>query len=267
MDHNFKEAFDLGRTTAAPSIPTPTGGLAVFVPQNTQRIDIPPLEMPLPRIRQSVQLHDLDSFIDYVNRFKADGPTRIFAEPGFVAGGASSIKAIFDYHVPGTPDRLAHTASYMPRHSTEWDIWRGICGGVIKQFDFCEFIEENRKDIEEPLAAQLLDIVRTFKVARKVEYDSVTYTSDGSAFLNYSDKVEQQGKSGALPEIMKIGIPVFFRGERFAVHVFVRFKQGNGAVNFSLKLDRADVIEDEAFKGLLSKVEEQTGIKPYLGKV
>jgi uncharacterized protein YfdQ (DUF2303 family) len=266
VDTNFKDAFELGRTTEPHIVQTPNGGFAVIVPEKTTKIDIPPLEQPLTRIRQHAQMHDLTSFIDYVNRFKVDGTTQIFAEPGFIAGGTGCIKAVLDYHQPSTPDRLTHIATYAPRYSTPWQVWTGA-NGTMRQADFAEFIEENRADINEPSAAQLLDLVRMFKASRKVEFDSLTHTSDGSTMLSYSDKVDQQGKSGPMPEIMKLGIPVFFRGQPFLVPVFVRFKLGNGAVAFSLKIDRADVIEDEAFKSLLTTIETATGIKPYLGRV
>lgn len=264
---NFKEAFTLGQTAGVTLHPTPNGGFAAFVPPGTQKIDIPPHEPLLTRIRQHAQLHDLRSFIDYVKQFQLAGTTTIFAEPGFIAGGTGCIKAVFDYHKPDEPNRLSHIATYAPRYSTQWQTWTGACGGAMKQAEFAEFIEENRGDINEPSAAQLLDIVRTFKASKKVDFDSLTYTSDGSALLHYSDKVEQQGKSGPLPEIMRLGIPVFFRDIPYLVGVFVRFRVGTGAVTFQLKMDRADVMEDEAFKQILLSVETETGVKPYLGKV
>lgn len=48
--------------------------------------------------------------------------------------------------------------------------------------------------------------------------------------------------------------------------MFVRYRVGNGAVTFQLKLDRADVIEDAAFQEVMKAVEEQTLTPVYLGR-
>ena len=65
---------------------------------------------------------------------------------------------------------------------------------------------------------------------------------------------------------MTLGIPVYFRGTMYAVPVFVRYRVGNGAVEFQLKLDRADVIEDAAFAELTTEIASACGIEVYLGR-
>lgn len=252
--------------TRAPAHDTPDGGKLVLVPDGYKAERIAPLEPPLPRIRQAVMMHDRDSFTAYVNRYKAEA-TRIFAEPGFLAGGGvAKISATLDYHMPGMADHCAHTATYSPRYSEQWMRWHKAASAPMKQAEFAEFVEEVRGDIVEPDAARLMDIVRTFKASKKVEFDSLVYQSNGDVMLGYDERTEQKGTSGALPEKMKIGIPVYFRGTTFAVPVFVRFKVSGGVVQFQLKIDRADVIEDEAFSELTAKVHETTGIDVYLGR-
>lgn len=249
----------------APSHDTPDGGKIVVIPEGYRAERVAPLDQPLTRIKQAVTLHDRDSFTAYVNRYKSEA-TRIFAEPGFLAGGAARVVATIDYHKPDAADYGVHVVTYSPRYSDQWVRWHKATKEPMKQAEFAEFVEEVRADIVQPEAANLLDIVRSFKASRKTEFDSVVYQPNGSVSLTYDDRTEQKGASGALPEVMKLGIPVYFRGTAYAVPVFVRFKVGSGAVQFSLKLDRADVIEDAAFGELTKQINEATDIDVYLGR-
>ena len=262
------EAMALARA-AAPAHDTADGGKIVIVPHTYRAEKIPPLEPPLPRIRAAVTMHDADSFIAYVNRYKTSA-TRLFAEPGFLAGGAAHVTAVLDYHKPDAADYGAHTVAYQPRYSDQWKRWQSACLKPMAQAEFAEFIEEVRADIHEPSAAQLLDVVRAFKASKKVEFDSVIYQSNGDVRLIYDEWTEQKGTSGVLPEQMKLGIPVYFRGAVYAVPLFVRFrverKGDGGGVQFQLKLDRADVIEDAAFSEVTKLIGEQTLIEVYLGR-
>lgn len=265
VDFPLNDALAAG-AQRAPTHETPDGGMAIVVPPNYRVEKLPPLDAPLTRIRQQVLMHDRDSFVEYVNRFKTPA-TQIFAESGFIAsGGKASISAALDYHEPAKADYLAHNAIYQPRYSEQWARWMAACGQAMKQAEFAEFIEEVRNDIVEPSAAQLYDIVRAFKASKKVEFDSVSYQANGDVRLVYDERTEQKGQSGILPEKMTIGLPVYFRGTPYQIEVFVRYKVGNGGVMFALKIDRADVIEDEAFSELTSAISSATGIKPYLGR-
>lgn len=247
----------------APSHQLPDGGFLVVLPEGYHGERIDPLNPP--RIKQTVIVHDLDSFVAYVNRFKTDD-TRIFAQPGFLNNGVSQVMAVIDYHGAARPDHGGHTVTYSLRYSEQWLRWTNACRTELKQAAFAELIEEARADIVDPNAAVLLDIVRVFKASKKVEFDSVVYQPNGDVKLGYDERTEQKGSSGPLPETMHVGIPVYFRGTGYKVPVFVRYKVGAGSVGFSLKIDRADVIEDTAFTEVVKKISEATSIDAYLGR-
>lgn len=264
MDNNTLETALQVVASRAPSHDLPDGGKLVVIPQGYRAERVDPA-MPA-RIKQAVTLHDLDSFITYVNRFKS-GATQVFAEPGFLAGGQAKVVAVLDYHEPEKADHGQHVATYLPRYSEQWQRWQKACAaGLFKQAQFAEFVEEVRADIVDPDAARLLDIVRTFKASKRVEFDSVVYQPNGDVKLAYDERTEQKGSSGVLPEQMTLGIPVYFRGTGYKVPVFVRYRVEGGAVGFGLKIDRADVIEDAAFGELTAAVKEQTAIGVYLGR-
>lgn len=260
----FTEAYAVGALNRAPQ-GLPDGSMAIVIPKGYEAKVFPPLEKMLLRVRENILLYDADSFIRYLNTYKQQG-TRIFAEPGFLSQTkCARLVAVIDYHT-GTlaPDHAAHVVTYAPRYSDQWSRW--VPGpGAMKQGEFAEFVEENRQDIVAPDAAKLLDIVRAFKASKKVEFNSVVYQTNGDATLVYDEKTEQTGASGPVPEQMKLGIPVYFRGPVYSVPVFVRFKVGSGAVNFLIKPDRADVIEDAAFHEVVKRVTEATGVEAYIG--
>jgi len=282
-----KEIAALGALKDARRIETPDGGFVVPLPAGYGVHKVPPLEQPLLRVRQAVTLHDRDSFIAYVNEFKRP-ISRIFAEPGFLSTtGTPVIKAVLDYHDPDgiagpdgeveaapQPHHAAHVAVYSPRYSDQWLRWQQACTEPLSQVEFAELIEECREDIRQPLAAELLDIVRTFKVSKKTNYDSLVYQRDGSVKLDFSDQVDKSGSAILLPEQMMLGIPVFYRGSMFAVPLFIRFKVNQG-VTFSLKIDRADRFEDEAFiggkhedaAGLAGEIAEATLVPLHIGRL
>lgn len=259
-------AFNAGQSlVASKTIYEDERGRKIYaVPSNTRDIVLEPL---LPKlIAQQIVLHDEPSTITYANRFKTDA-TQIFAEPGFIAeGGKAKVDIIFDYHKPEQAQRGSHAVRYVPRYSDAWMRWIEIeKRGVLGQAEFAELIEECRADIVEPQAAPLLDIVRAFKANRKVEFDSLVYQPNGDLVLAYSDKTEQTGTSGKVPEIMKLGIPVYFGGSAYAVPVFIRYRVSGGTVKFQLKRDRPDLVETDAFDGIVRNIATATGIASYLG--
>lgn len=263
----LKRAFDLGVAANLSAIKAEDGSTAIPLPEGYQLATIPPLEKPLTRIRARAELTDAASFVEYLRLFKQPG-SRIFAQTRAAGAAAASFRAIIDYHKgEGTPDHCAHAAGYAPRYSEQWKRWTAAQAKPMSQMEFAEFIEENRVDIVEPEAATLFDIVRKFKASKKIDYDSVTYQPDGSVMVAYSDKVEAAGRGIAVPERITLGIPVFFKGPPYAVGVLMRYKVGEGAVAFSLKIDRADYIEQDAFDVIAKDVSAATEIPIYMGSV
>lgn len=260
-------------------VDTPDGGHIIVVPEKFTAHKVPPLEPPLTHIKQLVTLHTPQAVIDYVNAYKTSA-TRIFAEPGFLnADGKARVGIAFDYHhanvpivestetTPPAPDRVAHKAVYTPRYSEAWERWVEACAGkVFTQGEFAEFIEETRQDIVEPAAATLLDVVRMFKASKKQDFDSFMHEQSGSVKLHFSSEVQQQG-SVTLPEMMKIGIPVYYRTDRVEMDVFIRFRLVGGKVVFFMKLDRPDRVEEHAFDTLTAGIRDATDVPLHNGRI
>lgn len=225
------------------------------------------------RIEQKPELHTVESFVAYVNTYKTPA-TRLFARVAQGRGVPASFHALFDYHgaaegdAAGKPNHLEHCAKFAPAYAEEWKTWNAAAArGAMKQVEFAEFIEENRRDIRFPDAAVLLDLVSKFKAKKNVDFDSVTYQPNGNIKLEYNEETKPIGPAGqpvTVPETLTIGIPVFFKGAPFEINVFLRYRVDKG-VTFSIKLDRPDYVETSAFDLLAEQVRTETGLEIWLG--
>lgn len=259
-----------------PHVELPGGGKGVFVPPGYKIETFHPDEPILTRIHQTVTFFDLASFLDYVEDFRTP-TTRIFVMPGYLSQDRqTTVTAVLDYHEEtaetddddgthrlfGYPMHCAHVAVYKPRNSTEWLRWTGAA--PMSQAAFAEFIEECRRDITEPSAAMLLDIVSKFKTSKKVEFNSVVHQSNGDVVVGYAEQTDAAG-SVKMPSELKIGIPVFFRGARYEIGVFVRYVIRDQKLAFTLKLDRPDYVEQAAIDEIVSEVSKKFAMPVFCG--
>jgi hypothetical protein len=95
----LNKVFEQGRKSPkAIELPNRDSAIVIRDHDGSDKVHVFPYKEPdLQRIHQSVTLHDAESFIAYVNRFKLS-ETKIFAEPGFISGGMPKMVAVIDYH-------------------------------------------------------------------------------------------------------------------------------------------------------------------------
>lgn len=260
------KAYELGAQGRAPIL-GPDGGQYIALPPDWELEKIPPLEQPLTHVKHTATLYEIDAFIDYVKRFKTEA-TRIFAAPGHLNGGQATVKAVLDFHKDAaTPGHKDHNAVFNPPYSDEWARWAALeKKGNMKQAEWAEMIEENRKDIHHPAAGALLDLIRRFKATKEQSYDSLDYQPDGSYAINWQDKTKGGAGTIPVPEQIVLGIPVYYTGTGYKVEVFMRYRLSEGHLFFHIKRDRPDIIEDAAFKEITSIIQEKTGVTVYLGR-
>jgi uncharacterized protein YfdQ (DUF2303 family) len=264
--------FELGRANQ-PSFQRPDGGLEILVPEGWGTHTIPSLDPALLRVRQQVTMVEAASFITYVNRFKTSNSI-VFGLAGHQSkDNLASFTAVLDYHHEASsnnapkPEHAAHVAIYKPAYSKAWSTWLSV--GVKTQQEFGEFLEENRADVRDPLAAALIDLVNNLKLSKKVDYDSVVNRPNGDILLAFSEKTEQEGSRGnpmGVPKEIKLGLPVYFGGAQYAMTMLMRYRLNAGKVHFQLKADRPDDIEQDAFNELVGGVSEGTQLPVLMGR-
>ncbi|WPZ23143.1 DUF2303 family protein [Sulfitobacter faviae] len=258
------------------------------------------------RRRGTARLDDLQSLIDWANRFK--GPTSaLFAKPDL---NAPTITCIADYHAEGPADQDAATGDPTARHchhraiynfplSEEWKAWIGVAGKPLEKDDLGEFIEANAKDIMDPTAAilaakesdknqpwenrliqtahqiegrygqltQLLQMSRQFQVYETSNLKVTSNRDTGESEIQFLNEHKgADGKPLQIPNLIIIAIPVFMGGAPYRMPVRFRYRKMGGAVRFILSIYNPEKAFEAAFKEAVAEATEKTELPIFKGE-
>jgi uncharacterized protein YfdQ (DUF2303 family) len=221
------------------------------------------------RRRGLVLFDEPDSFSAYVNEFKDPAETRIYAS----LAGRVAVAVINDDDatMPVTTGAWRdHRAELRVRATPEWERWRKLDGRLQSQTDFAEHLELNLPDIVEPVAADLVEIARSFTASTDVQFRSAVNLQSGETRFAYDENTvaKATGSGGStidIPRIFKLKIAVFQGTDPIEVAARLRYRLGGGNLSIGYLLDKADDIEREAFKAEVGMVGEATGLDPLYG--
>lgn len=273
MDKTIAEGIrEFARVAASavhqPPILSGDGAERLVVPEGYKVERIEPVDRKLGVIRQTPAFADVDSFVAYVNRFKAP-ETVIFGDLDH-----RTVTAVMDYHAPGADgkparaDYTAHRAIYSAKLAEEWARWAGIDGKLIGQTAFAEFVEENLVDIREPVGAAVLEVASQLRARKKVEFQSGVQLQNGTVQLVYKEDIDAAGKGEmAVPSEIKIGVPIFYGGPKYEVRVFLRYRIEDGKLGFKIDIHRRRYLEHDAFNEFMKGIGEGTSIAPLAGRL
>lgn len=257
------------------------------------------------RRKGTAQLADLESLINWTNRFKGD-TSALFANPDM---SAPTLTCIADYHASGPIDvttdagdpsarHLQHRAIYGFPISKEWQAWMNVSDEMLTKDQMGEFIEKNVKDVMDPtpaiLSGKILDQNqdwenRLIETAQKIEgrfgqltellkiskQFQVHETSNLSVKTN-RDSGEQEiqflnehkapdGKPINIPNLLIIAIPVFMGGAPYRMPVRFRYRKSGASIAFSLSLYNPEKAFEAAFDEAVSTATEKTGLVTFKG--
>lgn len=165
------------------------------------------------------------------------------------------------------------SASYFLEFTPEWDVWTRRSGTTMKQSEFCEFIEDNLKDIASPSGADMLQMVSEFRQRTQVEYGSSYRTSDGQQSLTYQETKTGANKEMALPSEMSLHLPVILGAESLTTYevkarLYVRVDKESHKLIFAYKLMRQDIPEKNAVRDVADALRKALPTcRVYEGKV
>lgn len=257
------------------------------------------------RRKGTARLDDLQSLIDWANRFK--GPTSaLFAKPDL---NAPTITCIADYHAEGPADQATATGDPTARHchhraiysfplSEEWKAWTGISGNPLEKDDLGEFIEANAKNIMDPTAAilaakesdknqpwenrliqtaqqiegrygqltQLLQMSRQFQVYETSDLKVTSNRDTGESEIQFLNEHKgADGKPLQIPNLIIIAIPVFMGGTPYRMPVRFRYRKMGGVVRFILSIYNPEKAFEAAFKEAVEEATEKTELPTFKG--
>ena len=241
-----------------------------------------------PIARKGTTTHTrLDSFIDHVERFKADNSV-VFAVDDPTA---PKLTAIFDYH-PGGPNNTDacfgwHRAVYAFPLSEEWKAWSKANDTVMSMTDFAAFLEDHIVDVvadAKPTSvaaidfiskvggdiagpSKLIEIARTLQVNEASTLREARNLSTGEAEVVFqSQHLDATGNKLVLPNLFMICIPVFARSaDYWQILARFRYRKSGEGIKFWFELWRIDLVFEEAFEQACNTVVTATGLPLFVG--
>jgi len=219
---------------------------------------------PVPRRRTGVtHLHELDSFVAFVNRFKSD-ESAVYAEVS-----SFSVTAVINEHPEGPVAARwrDHRAVYKCPRSPEWIAWTSIDGKAMAQDAFADWIEARLEDLavgdRGPAPTEVLRVARDLQVHTKGTFSRAIDPTTGTGHLVC--KTENESASTPIPRAFFLSIPVFDGGQRYLVEARVRFAMVEGRPSFTVILHRRPEIERDAFMDVRVRVAQGCELPVFAG--
>lgn len=231
------------------------GTPAVIIPEGYQ-LKIFADHRPYPiRIVQAITATDLQSWLDYWNRFADAESTAFFDNQN------GAILGILDYHEVAEPENAArhgsHRISYTFPKTTECARWEGYNGKPMNQVDFARFIEDVIPDILEPSGAYMLEVATTLQAKTNINFAKGVRLDNGQTQLLYQEEVKgSAGVNGRLdiPQTIKLAYRLFKGGDAYQFEARFRYRIQNGDLTLWYELVRPERIFEAAMDDALAKV-------------
>lgn len=200
--------------------------------------------------------------LGYPVRFVADfqsadpdeGPVTVWANEK-----SRSITAVLDDDLATTPGWGQHRATVTLERDEDWVKWVNRNGQLMSQEPAAEFIEDLVHTIVEPDAADLLEIVSTLQVHRKMVVGRTVRLSSGETQITYSDDDEATaGRSGQatlnVPNRIVLSVPVFVGAQPVEVSARFRYRQVGRELKVAYVIDRLRLLERQAFAAVVGQI-------------
>ena len=218
-----------------------------------------------------------ESFVEYVCKHKLEN-TVLYAKVNKDDGkNPLVVTAVFNDHdhnemdepQAGWQDFRAHL---VPQASHEWLVWTENSGKKMSQFQFAAFIDDNIKDISSqegyPTGTDMLQMALQFELTHDKRMKSAIRLQSGGTNIEYieDDDASTVKRMQAFDKFM-LGIPVFWRGQAYAVEAKLRYRVREGELTLWYDLVRTDVVVDDAVENILAAVGNGTDSSILYGEI
>lgn len=221
----------------------------------------------------TVRVHDAESLIEVVNRYK-NGGTVIYGTMD-----PAKFVAVLNDHGDAETEIFGWRdwrAEYAVAFSREWMAWTrhsGLGAAFNSTESFALFIEDNAPDIVRPDAGTMLSIALNFRIRSATNFVSANRLSDGNIDFSYTNEVNASGASAAgsklkVPETFTIEIPVFhgINQKKARIDARLRFRLSDGKLTLWYDLVRPQAAVDDAFRSMWDAIKTGTKMPVILGE-
>lgn len=265
VENLLQTAYKLGLAGQKPQ-QTEDGIPFVLVPEECRVQDLEYL-LPIPRrIRRKLDLREAGSFISYVNRFKSELASVIFAQ---ITESGARFEAVLDYHLGATdPDWCQHIATYACPLTVEWQTWAKSNNARMDQTTFAEFIENNIRQIVDPPGAAMLEVSTTLTAKTTVDFVSGVRLQNGNSTLRFQETTDAKaGQKGemSIPGTFTLLLPVFEGGEPVKVQARLRYRINDGKLHFQYQLIEPHLAVRAAGQKAMEQIAAETKLPVFMG--
>lgn len=201
----------------------------------------------------TVFVRDVPSFDQFWSKHAIAGDSEVYADRERL-----TVTAVLDAHGRVATGWGGHRLVLKLQHSEAFKAWIERDGKLMTQEQFAEFIEDNRADVREPSAADMLEIAQTIQGTSKVEWQSGHQLSNGQRQIAYMETAAASaGAKGklAIPAEIVIGVPVFEGAEKaHAIRARFRHRIEGGQLRLMFKLDRPSDVVTAAFDAAVDEL-------------
>lgn len=241
------------------------------LPEGARVQDLEKLLAEPVRKRGTVEVHDPESLIAYVNEHKQAG-TLILAYKGDVEEEKDpEIVAVLNHHAADVAGWGDHHCRYTCPFSEPWKTWIKGNKRPFTQYEFAEFLEDNIPDIADPPGAQLKAVCATFTARKKLDFHQATRLTDGTVDFEYRETMEGGGQQSGkvnLPEVFKLGLAPFEGYDKYEVVARLRWRIDPEArsLRFFYALEQPERVVETAFGEICKKVSKDTEVPVLFGR-
>jgi len=202
----------------------------------------------------TVQLRDIDSFLDYAADQSMAASGYIYADPD-----ARTLTAVFnDQRNTDYAGWRDFRAVYTAELSRELTTWLAHNKKPMEQEEFAVFLEDNIVDVVEPTGDTMLAIALTMQAKTEVNFSSSRRLDNGQVQLAYTETIDARAGAGSIeiPREFRIGLRLFKNGEGYSIKARLKYRLGAGKVKFWYELDRPENAIEDAFKAYVEQARE-----------
>ena len=162
-----------------------------------------------------------------------------------------------------------HRATYQAKQTPECIRWLTHSGKKFTQTEFAEFIEDNITDVVN--GEILLAVATTIAATTGINFISSRRLQDGQTQITYNEVIDAKaGQDGALtiPKTFALGLRVFANDTQgYALEARLKYRlTGSGGITLHYELVRMERVIEDAIKGYIERLEQETGYIVLLGQ-
>jgi uncharacterized protein YfdQ (DUF2303 family) len=213
------------------------------------------------RIRQAVTMRNVESFCEYVNRFKTPA-TVLF---GTVVNGNGNFMAVLDYHAPDAPDYHTHVCSLVMEQTEAFRAWSEYDGKQQAQLAFAEFIEDHLMDIVNPDGATMLEVAKAIVGSSESAFTGKVSLCNDGVTISYQENITANAGVLTVPETMEILVSPFFGCKPCIVKARFRYRVEKPRLTLGYKIIGRETLMREIIDRTSEQITDATELPVFGG--